>query len=464
MKKFLKRILFAILALLLIAITFLLITYPPIMAGMASKTMCSCVYVMGRSPESVVNQELKVFPGLGMARLALDYDDSTVEATLFGRTKKSVFRKGLGCVLLAERSEEELRSQQINAPSLTAPVDQDTIYWPAGNKIDPKEMDSLIDKTLLSNAIDQAFKDINADEPVRTHAVVVLYDGKLVAERYAEGLNYKSRLKGWSMTKTMTQAMIAVLVKNGKLRVEDPAPIQEWQNDPRKKITIDNLLKANSGLAWAESYFSPYAKFHQMFSRSDDKAAYAATLELEYEPGTHFEYSSASTNLLSRIVRQTVGDHDYYHFPYDSIFNRVGMYSAIIEPDAAGTFVGSSYGYASARDWARFGLLYLNDGVWNGERILPEGWVKYSTTPSDAAPKGEYGAQIWLNAGSKNDPGQCNYPGLPHDAFVFQGFEKNTVTVIPSHKLVVVRLGVTHSNNFDYTGLINGVIASLPKK
>jgi CubicO group peptidase (beta-lactamase class C family) len=464
MKKILKRLLIGFLTIIVAAIVFLLITFPPIMAGMASKTTCSCVFVTGRTPESVVSQELKVFPGLGMARIELNYDDSTVEATFVGRMKKSIFRKGLGCVLLADLSEEYVRSQKINAPLLTPPVKLDTIDWPDGNKLEPSGADSLIDQILLSKTVDQAFTDINPEEPVRTHAVVVLYDGKIVAEKYAEGLDYKSRLKGWSMTKTVTQAMIGILVRDGELKVDDPAPIQEWQSDGRKKITIDNLLKANSGLAWSESYFSPYAKFHQMFSRSDDKAGYAATLELEHEPGTYFEYSSASTNLLSRIIRQTVGDENYYRFPYDRLLHRIGMHTAILEPDASGTFVGSSYGYASGRDWARFGLLYLRDGVWNGERILPEGWVKYSTTPSDAALKGEYGAQIWLNAGNKNNPEQCNYPGLPNDAFVFQGFEKNTVTVVPSHNLVVVRLGVTHNSNFDHVGLVNGVIAALPKQ
>lgn len=134
----------------------------------------------------------------------------------------------------------------------------------------------------------------------------------------------------------------------------------------------------------------------------------------------------------------------------------------MLEPDASGTFVASSYGYASARDWARLGLLYLNDGVWNGERILPEGWVAWSTTPAPAAPRREYGAQIWLNLGAPDDPTAVKFPGLPHEAIVFSGFEQNFVVIIPSKKLVVVRLGVTHHDSFSIGALVAGVLQHLP--
>jgi CubicO group peptidase (beta-lactamase class C family) len=462
MKKLLKISILTLLVLVVLFIGFILFTFPVIMTGMGAKTMCSCVFVTGRDPESVKQQELQVFPGLSSADIEVNYTDSTVTALLIGQTAKAIFRKGLGCTLLAEQSEEEVRSQPFKLRDWNVPVNQDTILWPQGNKLDTV-VESGINQTLLSTTLDSAFFEKDPEKPVRTHAVVVVYKGKIIAERYASGLNYNSRLKGWSMTKTMTQAMVGLLVKDGKIRIDDPAPIQEWQSDERKKITVNNLLQATSGLAWAESYFNPYASFHEMFIRSDDKAGYAATLALEHEPGTHWEYSSASTNLLSRIVRQETGD-DYHRFPYERLFHKIGMNQAVIEPDAAGTFVGSSYGYASARDWARFGLLYLNDGVWNGERILPEGWVKYSTTPVSVAPKGEYGAQIWLNAGSKSNPEHCQFKGIPHDAFVFDGFEENNVTVIPSYDLIIVRLGVTHHGNFDHTGLVNGVIESLPKK
>jgi len=256
---------------------------------------------------------------------------------------------------------------------------------------------------------------------------------------------------------------VGILVKQGKLKVEDAAPILEWKNDSRSKISLHNLLQASSGLSWSESYFSPTADFHQMFIRSDDKGGYAASKELVHEPGSFFQYSSGTTNLISRMIRHTVGDEAYYKFPYENLFYKIGMNHALMEVDASGTFVASSYSFATARDWARFGMLYANDGVWNGERILPEGWVKYTVTPAPAAELGKYGAQWWLNAGEKNNPAMRKYPDLPRDAYWADGFEEQFVMVIPSKDLVVVRLGVSH-HGFDFSKLVNGVISALPEK
>ena len=168
-------------------------------------------------------------------------------------------------------------------------------------------------------------------------------------------------------------------------------------------------------------------------------------MPLETTPDTKWYYSSGTTNIISRIIRQASGgtDADFFGFPKRELFDKLGMQSAVIEPDPDGVFVGSSFMYATPRDWARLGLLYLNDGVIKGERILPEGWVKYSTTPTPMAPKGEYGAQVWLNRGPANNPGQRLMPNVPVDMFSFEGFEGQQVAVIPSHKLVVVRLGIT---------------------
>src|SRR6185295_12933490 len=192
--------------------------------------------------------------------------------------------------------------------------------------------------------------------------------------------------------------------------------------------------QASSGLRWSESYFFP-GDFHNMYIYSDDKGGYAAGRKLKYKPNEYFEYSSGTTNILSKIVRQTVGDKDYYRFVYEQLFYKIGMNHALLEPDASGTFVGSSYGYATARDWARFGLLYLNNGIWNGERILPEGWVTYSSTPAPAAPFRQYGAQWWLNAGAKDDSNRRKYPKIPADAYWADGFEEQYVMVIPTKKL-----------------------------
>jgi CubicO group peptidase (beta-lactamase class C family) len=458
MKKFIRVTLIVLVLLVAAALSYVLITFPPVMAGMAAKTMCSCVYVTGRTPESVREKELQVFPGLSSLAIELS-GDSTVNASLLWHTSKAIYRKGLGCTLLAERSEEEVRQQKVNLPVPPA-VDQDTVSWPAGNVL-PEQTHSGNNHAAMMNVVEKAFQDADPENPVFTHAVVVVYDGQIIAEKYADGFDQNSRLMGWSMTKSIANALIGILVKEGKLTIEAPAPVGEWKNDERKEITLNNLLQASSGLAWSESYFLPTSEFHKMFIHSDDKAAYAASRSLEKPPGTFFEYSSGTTNILSRMIRQTVGDEEYYRFPYEKLFYKIGMHHAIVEPDASGTFVASSYGFASARDWARFGMLYLNDGMWNGERILPEGWVNYTTTPAPAALDRQYGAQVWLNQGNPQDTAKVEYEGLPHEAIIFDGFERNFVVIVPSKKLVVVRLGVTHNKNFSLANLVNGAIEVL---
>ena len=459
MRKFFRYFIIALVSLLVIAITYVLISFPPVMTGMAAKTMCSCVYVAGRTPESVREKELQVFPGLASMSIVLT-TDSAVEAKFLGRMSKAIYRKGLGCTLLAEREETEVRQQKISLSKELTPV-LDSIPWPMGNLTSSAILPN-VKYDAINAAVAHSFEDVDPENPVFTHAVVVLYDGQIVAEKYAAGFNRDSRMMGWSMTKSITNALVGVLVKEGKLTVDAPAPVSEWANDARKEITLNNLLQATSGLAWSESYFNPSSDFHRMFIHSDDKAAYSASKELKAEPGTVFEYSSGTTNILSRMIRQTVGDDAYYSFPQEKLFHKAGMHSVIIEPDASGTFVASSYCFASARDWARFGLLYLNDGVGNGKRILPEGWVKYSTTSSTAAPIQQYGAQIWLNQGNAASPTDRLYPELPQETFLFDGFEHNFVVIVPSKKLVVVRLGVTHNKNFDLQALVKNIIEALP--
>jgi CubicO group peptidase (beta-lactamase class C family) len=462
MKRFFKWTGLIILALAFSALFYILYFFPPVMTGMDAKVMCSCVYVAGRTPESVKQKELQVFPGLTLARFTLNDADSSVSATLLWKTSKAIYRKGLGCTLLAEQEESTIRAQTIQAAVLQDPIFQDTIDWPLGNRISKSPIPGVNHHT-VKEAIEDAFKEVDPGKPVFTHAVLVVHNGRIIGERYADGMNYNTRLMGWSMTKSVVNALVGILVKDGKLTVSDPAPIQEWQSDDRRKITINDLLQASSGLAWSESYFIPASDFHTMFIHRDDKARYAASRDLEHPPGTFMEYSSGTSNILSRIIRQKLGD-EYHAFPYTRLFRKLGMYTALMEPDASGTFVASSYCFASARDWARFGLLYLNDGTFNNERILPEGWVEYSTTPAPASPKGQYGAQIWLNAGENGNPSHRREPGLPTDAYFFEGFEENTVAIIPSKNLVIVRLGVTHNGNFNLARLVTDVMKAIPEE
>ncbi len=456
MKRILKYSLLLLLGVVIAIASYLGIKFPPILAGMASKIMCSCVYVEGRTQQSVLDRELMIFATLNKAKFEFK-DSVSVTATYLWETRTSIYRKGYGCTLLAKQSEEEVRSKTLALPE---PVryNQDTMAWPMGDQV----RDTLIagvNYDGIQAAIENAFAEPNPEKPKNTLAVLVVYDGQLVGERYAAGIDRHSMLMGWSMTKSLTNGVIAMLVKEGKLSLEAPAPVPEWQSDDRQNITLNNLMQASSGLAWSESYFSP-GTFHNMFSHSDDMGAFAASQELKYPIGEHWEYSSGTTNILSRMIRQTVGDANYPRYCYENLFHKIGMATLLVESDPSGTWVGSSYAYACARDWARFGLLYLNDGMWNGERILPEGWVKYTSTPAPAAPIGQYGAQFWLNAGVDGNP-QEYHPGVPKDEFGAEGAEEQNVFIIPSKKLVLVRLGVSH-HGFDIEGLTRQVIAALP--
>jgi CubicO group peptidase (beta-lactamase class C family) len=316
-----------------------------------------------------------------------------------------------------------------------------------------------VDSMKLQSAIKKVFVEEDTILPVHTRAVIVVYDGHLIAEHYADGFSAKTKLAGWSMTKTVTGALIGILAKQGKLFVESPAPVPEWQSpgDPRHVITIENLLQQRSGLDFDEIYYRASDATRMLFQKSD-MAAFTASHPLKFQPGSVFQYSSGNSNILSRIIRQTVGDSLYVGFPYKEMFYKLGMYSAVLEPDPSGTFVGSSYMYANARDWARLGLLFLNDGVMNKQRILPEGWVSKSTMPVSSDKRG-YGYQIWLNRGS--DSSVKHYPSAPADMFYADGFESQLIFVIPSKRLVIVRMGLTQHNNFNADQFLHDVLACI---
>jgi CubicO group peptidase (beta-lactamase class C family) len=316
-----------------------------------------------------------------------------------------------------------------------------------------------IDSLKLQTAIESIFKEPDSILPVRTRAVVVLYHGQLIAEHYANGIDAHTRLAGWSMTKSVFGALTGILVKQGRLNINGPAPVPEWHDlhDPRHVITIRDLLQQRSGLDFEEVYSKSTDATCMLFEKAD-MGGFTAAHKLKDKPGAVFYYSSGNTNILSRLIRQTVGDSSYYIFPYQQLLYKLGMYSAVIEPDASGSFVGSSYMYATARDWARFGLLYLNDGVFNNERILPEGWVKQSVAPVSGSLRG-YGFQIWLNAGT--DTSVRHYPDAPADMFYADGFESQLIFIIPSKDLVVVRLGLTQHNNFDGNKFLHDLLAAI---
>jgi len=455
-----KIIIRSLLTLLIVALGYLIyycwLSFP-ILNGYGAKIMCSAVFVAGRDEKQVRDQDLSSYM-MRLADFKVNYADSSVTGTILGLAKrKAIYRRGLGATLVSELDEKEIRAQpiiQAEKPVLKT----DSISWPLGDKVVctfPKDLDSV----KLQAAVNHVFEEKDTILPIRTRAVVILYKGQLIAERYADGFSARTKLAGWSMTKTVTSALIGILVKQGKISLEAPAPVQEWQNvnDPRHAITMVDLLHQRSGLEFEENYAKSSDATQMLFEKAD-MGGFTASHSLKDRPGAVFYYSSGNSNILSRIIRHIVGDSQYYRFPSEQLFYKLGMYSAVMEPDPSGTFVGSSYMYATARDWARFGLLYLNDGVVNHERILPDGWVKESTKSVGQDKRG-YGYQVWLNVGK--DSSVKRYPAAPADMYYADGFESQLIFVIPSKKLVVVRLGLTQHNNFNANDFLGDVLASL---
>ncbi len=430
----------------------------PIISGYGAKNLCSCVFVGQREEAEVIRQEL----GNGLlawGTYSINRSDSSASGSVLGlAARKAVYRQGLGCTLVVGMTERELRNQQVVRHE-RAFVRTDTVAWPLGDRLD--SVATYVDRSRLQVALDVAFTETDTARPMNTRAVVVLYDGHLVGERYAPGYGVHSKHLGWSMTKSITNAIVGILTAQRNVDVSAPIGVDEWRTDERSKITWHHLLHASSGLAWEENYGGP-SKATNMLFKEADMGRYAAQSALEFEPNTVFEYSSGTTNILSMRVRQIIGEEDYHRFYYRQLFEKIGAHSMVLEPDAGGTYVGSSYSWATARDWARFGLLYLNDGMFAGQRVLPEGWVRYTTTPAEAAPRGEYGAQWWLNAGEKGNPANRYYPDLPTDCFQAEGYDGQFVFVIPSKRLVVVRLGLSQKNELDMNAFVAKVIEALP--
>ncbi len=435
----------------------------PIGTGYAAKMLCSGVFVSGRQPDSLWNEDLELMRN-NMIRGRVNYEEKSVDAYVFGFLfrQTALYRGDCGCTLVIDSSEDEFRKEcDVALPA--PPANNENSPWPMGDVSSESSTAVAIDEKQLERALDWAFSEHETEHPVRTRAVIVLYDGQIVAERYASGYSKETRFLGWSMTKSVTSALIGVLVREGKLDIYKPASVSEWKTpgDPRGKITTDQLLRMSSGLEFQEDYEeNPDTDAGFMYFTTRDMAAFAAQKPLAANPGEKFSYSSGTTMLLSRIIRETVGGsfQDYLSFPRRELFHKLGMRSALIEPDPSGTMVGAGFMYATARDWARFGLLYYNDGVWNGERILPEGWVQYTRTPTSTYQG--YGAQFWLNSEGKDRW----LPNCPADIYSTWGHEGQFITIVPSRKTIIVRLGQTfdEEKNWDHDYFVANILKAMP--
>jgi CubicO group peptidase (beta-lactamase class C family) len=424
--------------------------------GFAAKVTCSGVLAGG----ATVTQVADGFPDerlRALVRVQVDEAAGTVTASvpLLAR-RRAVHRPGLGCTL--DPAGDSIRA--LAGAAVLEGIRRGDLPWPEGEAA--VAMPAEIDGERLAAVVDGAFMEDPDRPPRRTLAVVVIHNGRLLAERYAAGYGPDHRLAGWSMTKSVTNALAGILAGEGRLDMGAAGLRREWQDDARRGITLGELMHMSSGLEFDESY-TPTGGATRMLFNSPDVAAVAAESPLVHEPGTQWSYSSGTTNLIAAHLRSLfANDAEWGAFPAERLFRPLGMYSAVMEPDAVGTFVGSSFMYATARDWARFGQLYLQDGVWNGVRLLPEGWVSYSVAPAPAAPLGRYGAHWWLNHGDSADPARRRWPELPPDIYFASGFQGQYVVVVPGHNLVIVRLGMTATDeSFELGRFLRGILSAM---
>jgi len=456
MKKIFKRIVYLI---LIGGLAFIVIyAYPrvPILTAFAAKGMCSSVFLADKDPERVKAEDLSFFP-ISLAKMDIDYEEKSVTARVFGLAKrKAVYREGLGSVLVLDVPEEELREVSFRIPD--PDYNQDTIPWPKGNVL-TDSISEGVDIERLASVVEGAF-DLPGEEPfLKTLAIAVVYDEDLIAERYIEGYNENTRFHGWSMTTSVTSALVGILSGQGLIDIKAPVNFPGWEDDERGMITLENLLHMSSGLEWVENYFT-ISEATLMLMQSSNMVEYVAGRPLANPPGTFYAYSSGDANLVSGVIRNTLGnDQAYYELPYNSLLHRIGMLNTIIETDASGNFVSSSYSYGTTRDWARFGMLYQNDGVFAGDSILPAGWVDFTMQDAPAAnTNGLYGVGFWLE---DPDP-EKTLNGLPDDVFSANGFLGQRIFIIPSKKLVVVRMGFS-SSNFGFKNFLRDILSALPE-
>ena len=417
---------------------------PSIGSGLAAKRVCSEIFLAGRESHGSFREELAIVP----TSIELDVDQraKTVVARTMGLgERKAIWRPGAGCLL-------------VPLGPLPAVANYAIPRRPQGGPSEP----SPAPDASLSEAIALAFREPDPSHPIHTRAVVVLHKGRLKAERYATGFGPHTPMLGWSLSKSVTHALVGLAVQRHGLDPDAPVGFTEWAGDGRAAITTDHLLHMTSGLKFDESP-SLWNDFNTMMFMTADMAAFATNQPREHPPGKHWSYASGSSILLHRLLRRHLGDETYHGFPRQALFGPLGADSALWETDITGTFIGSTSLYMSARDWARFGLLYQRDGVWNAKRLLPEGWAADACTPTPAVPGGRYGAHWWVNGGPDRPAEERSFPALPGDMSWAAGFEQQWIILLPSHDLVIVRLGVTpHTSQFDVSAFVTRIMAAVP--
>ncbi|PSO30648.1 serine hydrolase [Bradyrhizobium sp. MOS002] len=413
---------------------------PMVATGFIADLLCSETFVSGLDIRRNLVETTDAMPGVGLLTWAMDYQVDRVRkdvtVTLFGISRShAVYREGLGCTLEhgAEIADVALPPDD-RQPALLPEIAGPAVVSPQSPE--------------LSAALDRAFAEPAQPPYRRTRAIVVMKAGRIIAERYADGIGPETQLLGFSMTKSVISALTGILVRQGRLKLDGPAPVAAWKNpdDPRHAITVDQLLRHTAGLALGSSLQaslgSAFEPVNRMKFIEGDMAAYAASMPLATAPGRVWNYHDGNTLILSHLIRNAAGGNPEgaLAFAHRELLAPLGMRHVTLQLDGAGTIEGSSEMLASARDWARFGQLYLNDGVAGGRRILPEGWVNYSASATPNAWVG-IGAGFWTNQGDSFGATFRVEHGWPRDAFFAKGTIGQYTIVIPSERLVIVRLG-----------------------
>jgi CubicO group peptidase (beta-lactamase class C family) len=392
--------------------------------GLGAKIACSARFISDLSEQQALADVVSYSPAAGLLDLTYDYDNKTVDAELFGMApKRAQYRKGLGCTLDVGDTQH-LNSIQV--PEVASNEDD----WPKGQGVHSKIEG-------VQQALDQMLLDDN-EKGYQTRAFLVIKGQEIIAESYAEGFTNHTPLMGWSMGKSLTAMLVGRYQYLQQIDSEQLAGLEQWKEDGRSQITIKQLLQMTSGLKFDEVYAPGSDATHMLFS------AYSASdvalgSPLDEQPGTHFSYSSGTTNILARwLFEELDGDaQQLVDFAFNELFSPLSMSNTVFEPDGSGVFVGSSYIYASARDWARLALLMKNGGEMNGQQLLSQEWVKQASQPNSSENDKRYGYQFWLNSGGE----ELRWKDLPKDAYAMLGNRKQVVMIIPSQDMIVIRLG-----------------------
>jgi CubicO group peptidase (beta-lactamase class C family) len=443
--KILRRILGALL-LILIALTLALWLKPPALlrvgANYSAKIVCSNVFLAGRDPNEVLRVDVQA-PGIALLKamhVSVDRERGVVRAAFLGFIGDGLaqYRLHKGCTVMPDGKLDASAPAELNAMSRIdrppPPSAFSSAPWPDGEAVETrKSIDELLKNPVLAGP--------------GARAIVVVDHGQIAGEYYAEGFEPTTPLLGWSMTKTVMAGVIGMLIKDGKLSLDQAG---FWPgSDGRERIRLKDLLAMSSGLQWNEAY-GAVSDVTSMLYMQPDMAGFARSPPLAHPPAEAWLYSSGTAVILSRIAQEALGQgkpeaQDLATFIKARLFNPIGIITATIEPDEHGTLVGSSYMYATARDWARYGLFLLQDGVWGGEELLPPGYVTMMATRVEAS-HGQYGmGQTWLWGSEALTPGVNPDAafGIPADAFWMSGHDGQSVCVIKSRQLVIVRLGLT---------------------